>query len=174
MNYEMLDKILEKNEFNPKKIWKFFGVENKEAMELLIESNFKDLKIEVDDTFIYISLETMFESIDNPDPNTFFENMMIISFFLKGFAKYEDSVTKAFIESVGAINFILIFEKVLGENPYYQFFKKAFKEYKQDRYIRNQTDKLLAVFNEIFEQFQTLDLASTKAVLEEIKLANEK
>ena len=174
MNYEMLQDILNKNDLKPNKIWKFFGAKNEDEMKLLIENNLKDLKIQIDNGFIYLSLETMFESIDNKDTNTFFEDMMIISFFLKGFAKYEDIVTEAFIASVGTINFILIFEKVLGENEYYQFFKKAFKQYKQDRYIRNQTDKLLDVFNEIFEQFQNLDLAGTKAILEEIKLSKEK
>lgn len=174
MNYDMLEKLLEKEDVDIKKIWKFFGAENKEGMIEIIIKNFKEAKLSPDNGFIYSAPDVIYDGSMNNNYNIYYEKILVISFFLKGFAQYEDVVTEAFIKSIGALNFILTFESIFKDNFYYIFFKDSFKEYKQDKYFREQTDRLLEVFNEIGKEFENINLKETKEILEQIQGITEK
>ena len=174
MNYEVLDKLLDKQDVDVKKIWKFFGASTYEEMKDLVIKNFESAKIEADDTFIYMSPETIYEDIAENRYNIYHERLVVASFFLKGFANYEDVVTQAFIKSLGLINFLLVFESVFNNNNAYIFFRDSIKEYKTDKYFREQTDRVLQVFNEMGDQLENIDLTETKEILEQFKEIQQK
>lgn len=174
MNYEILEKLLDRENLDIKKIWKFFGAENKEGITDIIIKNFKEIQLNPDDAFIYGSAEAVYEACIENNHNIFYEKLVIISFFLKGFANYNDVVIQAFIQSIGTVSFILTFEKIFKDNQAYDFFKNAIKEYKQDKYFREQTDRVLTMFNEVADQFENLDLKEAKHIIEKIKALEEK
>jgi hypothetical protein len=143
-------------------------------MEDLIVKNLQQVKIDPDDAFIYGSAEAVYESCVENNHNIFYEKLIIISFFLKGFANYNDTIIQAFIESIGTVHFILTFEKIFKENDSYNFFKNAIKEYKQDKYFREQTDRVLSMFNEIGDQFENLDLKEARDIIDGIRDLEQK
>lgn len=169
MNYKMLDKLLSKEDLKKEQVWKFFGVDTEESMEKLIIDNLKLIKIEPDDGFIYISPKNIYENSLNSETNIFYEKLILISFFLKGFAKYEDIAIQGFVRSVGLMKFIFIAEQYLADNPYYKFFINAFKEFKHDKYFREQTDRMIKLFQELTDGIDKIDFNELKKLTEDLK-----
>jgi hypothetical protein len=174
MDYTALEKLLEQENLEPKKIWKFFGTETQKAMEDLIIENINSIKMDIDDGVVYLAPAMIYEiGLENSD-NIFYEKLMQISFFLKGFAKYEDVIIEAFSKAIGVINFVFIAEKNLADNQFYQFFKESYNDFKQAKYFKEQTDRMLSIFDEIASQVENLDLEETKKILQEFKDFNDK
>lgn len=169
MNYEMLDKLLKKKDLKKEQVWKFFGAETQELMEKIIIDNFKLIKIEPDDGFIYISPKNIYENSLNIETNIFYEKLILISFFLRGFAKYEEVAIQGFVRAIGLMKFIFIAEQHLADNPYYKFFINAFKEFKHDKYFREQTDRMIKLFQELTEGIEKVDFSEVTKITEELK-----
>lgn len=169
MDYKKLEILLQKEDLEQKDLWKFFGVETKELMEKLIEDNLQSLKIKPDDAFVYIAPKNIYESSQNKDYNIFYEKLILTSFFLRGFAQYEDVIIQGFIAAVGMMSMIFIAETQLKDNEYFIFFINAFKEYKHDKYFREQTDRVLNMFENMAEEFEKIDLEELKNTLKSVK-----
>jgi hypothetical protein len=167
MDYKVLEKLLQKENIEPKKIWAVFGANTEKEMEQVIVDNLKSIKINPDDGLIYLSPDIIYKASFDQDQNIYYEKLMVISFFLKGFASYDDIIGEAFTKALGMVKYVYIADQALKDNPYYVFFKEAYSEYKRDKYFRDQTDRMLEVFDEIAKQAETIDLTETKELLEE-------
>lgn len=169
MDYTILEKLMEQENLEPKKIWKFFGANTINEMEKIISDNLKSIPINIDESFIYMAPENLYRSSMENEHNIFYEKILLISFFLRGIANYDNILVEAFTRSVGMIKFIMIVEQEYKDNIYYNFFVKSFQEYKKDRYFREQTDRILSIFDEISEQVSSLDLKEIKEITEQVK-----
>lgn len=169
MNYKILNTLLEKEDLKPKELWKFFEVETQDEMEKLIADNLKLAIMEPRDSFIYLAPKTLYESAMEIEHNIFYEKLISISFFLKGFVSYEDPMIDAFTRAVGIIKFIIIVEREFKDNEYFKFFMNSYKEYKHDKYFREQTSRMVELFESVAEGFEKIDLEEFKKVTKEIK-----
>lgn len=174
MDYTILEKLMEQEQIEPKKIWKFFGLKTQEEMEEHIINNLKQIKIQPDDGYIYLAPDMIYTTSVENDHNVFYEKLMMISFFLRGFAGYQDTITLAFTKSIGMIRFIYLVDTTLKNHESYVFFKEAYLEFKKDRYFREQTSKMLQLFEEIGNQVEKIDLTETKQIIEDLKTIQEK
>lgn len=169
MDYTILEKLLKNDNVDPKKIWATFGANTQEDMEKIIVDNLKSIKIKPDDGLIYLSPDIIYKSTFDQEQNIFYEKLMIISFFLKGFAGYDDIIGEAFTKALGMIRYVYVAEQILKNNESYIFFKEAYLEFKRDRYFREQTDRMLNLFDEIGKEVENIDLKETKELLEQFK-----
>ena len=174
MDYTVLQKILEKDDVEPKKIWKFFGAKTQQEMEQFIVDNLKLINITMDDSYIYLAPDMIYKNTVEQNHNVFYEKLMTISFFLRGFASYNDDMIVAFSKSIGMIKFVFLAENTLKENIYYQLLKESYQEYKKDKYFREQTSTVLQLFEEIANQVENMDLTETRKILDEAKTIQEK
>lgn len=169
MDYKMLKKLLEKENLEPKELWQFFGTDSQKKMEELLVANLNDLKDGMDDGMVYIGPSMIYESSIENDHNIFYEKMMVISYFLKSFAKYDSVMIEAFIKAVGMMRFVYLGEKTLKTNDLFIFFKESFQEYKKDKYFREQTDRMVKMFDDITSEIEAIDLSEVRELAEEIK-----
>lgn len=169
MDYTILEKLLEKENLQKKDLWKFFNVKKEEEMEKLISENLKLLPVEIDESFIYMAPANLYKSSIENDHNIFYEKLILISFFLRGFAKYENVLVEAFTRAIGMIKFIMIVEKELKDNMYYNFFINSYQEFKKDKYFREQTERIVSIFDEITEQIESIDLDEIRELTTQIK-----
>jgi hypothetical protein len=169
MDYKVLKKLLQKENLEPKELWQFFGIDSQKKMEELLVANLNDLKDGMDDGMVYIGPSMIYESSIENDHNIFYEKMMVISYFLKSFAKYDSMMIEAFIKAVGMMRFVYLGEKTLKTNDLFIFFKESFQEYKKDKYFREQTDRMVKMFDDITSDIEALDLTEVKQLAEEMK-----
>jgi hypothetical protein len=169
MEIKLLKKLLEKENITQKEIWNFFAVENQKDMEDLIVSNLNNIKNNPDDGMVYIGPDMIYETSMSNEHNIFYEKMMVISYFLKSFSSYDNTFIEAFITSVGMVRFVFIAERTLNDNEYFVFFKNAYQEYKKDRYFREQTARVISIFDTITNEIEKLDIKEIKELTQQIK-----
>lgn len=169
MDYKVLKKLLEKENLETKELWQFFGTDSQKKMEELLVANLNDLKDGMDDGMVYIGPSMIYESSIENDHNIFYEKMMVISYFLKSFAKYDSVMIEAFIKAVGMMRFVYLGEKTLKTNDLFIFFKESFQEYKKDKYFREQTDRMVKMFDDITSEIEAIDLSEVRELAEEMK-----
>lgn len=169
MDYKVLKKLLEKENLEPKELWQFFSTDSQKKMEELLVANLNDLKDGMDDGMVYIGPSMIYESSIENDHNIFYEKMMVISYFLKSFAKYDSVMIEAFIKAVGMMRFVYLGEKTLKTNDLFIFFKESFQEYKKDKYFREQTDRMVKMFDDITSEIEAIDLSEVRELAEEMK-----
>ena len=174
MDYTILEKLVQQEKVEPKKIWKFFGAKTQEEMEEVIVKNLKEIKIQLDDGYVYLAPDMIYTTSVENNHNVFYEKLMMISFFLRGFANYEDTMTLGFTKSVGMIRFVFLVDSVLKDQDSYIFFKESYLEFKKDKYFREQTSRMLELFDDMANQMQNIDLTETKQILEELKTIKQK
>ena len=167
MDYTKLKTIMEKEDMRIEEIFEFFGAKDKREMQEMIANSLKSLKIELNDDLGYISPELIYDFAVVENHNVFYERLMTISFFLRAFAGYNTSVIEAFVTVLGVIKFVFIAEGILKNREEFVFFKESYNTYKQDKYFREQTDRMLSVFDEIQKETENLDLESIKDVLKD-------
>ena len=172
MNYTILKKLLKKDELTKEEIWKFFNVDSELKMEETVRATLNTLKIKIDDGLIYIGPEMIYQSSIDHQHNIFYEKLMVVSYFLKGFADYNDELTEAFIKSLGLVKFVFIAEDVLENNKQFSFYKNAYLEYKKDKYFREQTDRMVNIFDAMTEEIKNVDFDEIKKLTEEFKNNN--
>jgi len=169
MDTKLLKTILAKEDVTQKDIWTFFNVKNQKEMQEFIVLNLNTVKNNPDDGMVYIGPDMIYETSMNNEHNIFYEKMMVISYFLKSFAKYDNMIIEAFITSVGMVQFVFIAEKILKDNEHFVFFKNAYQEYKKDRYFREQTARVISIFDTITQEIEKLDIKEIKEITQQIK-----
>ena len=142
-------------------------------MEKIIVDNLSTIKINPDDSYIYLAPDAIYQQTLQSDHNVFYEKLMMISFFLRGFAGYDDTLILAFTKSLGMISFVFLVEKTLKDNDTYKFFTESYEGFKRDKHFREQTNQILELFEEIAKQFENIDLAEVQNILKDTKELKE-
>lgn len=169
MDYTVLEKLMDQENLEPQKIWKFFGANTAEEMEKVIVDNLKSITMKPDDGFIYLAPDMIYRTSVENDHNVYYEKLMMVSFFLRGFAGYNNILPEAFTKAIGMIRFIFLVDTILKDNDSYVFFKESYLEFKRDRYFREQTSRMLELFDQIASEVENINLEETKQLLQEFK-----
>lgn len=145
MDLKKLEELLEdKSEI--KDLFEFFNVKDAEDAAILWQKNLEMAKFKWNDEVGYGSLELLYEKTTKEDNNTFYQELIKETLFLRTFCDYNVDIITAFVNMIGVLHFIFITRTFLKKMPEYEFFLEMYNEYKQDlRFIsewRASTDLL--------------------------------
>lgn len=131
MNLKKLEKMID-SRVEVEELFEFFNVKNKEEVIELWKNNLNVLRFVWNDGIGYESLKLLYEKTTEEDGNTFYQELMKESLFLRTFCNYNIDVITAFVRMIGILQFIYITRTFLKKSEEYQFFIEMYDEYKKD------------------------------------------
>lgn len=131
MDLKKLNKLLEERA-ETQEILDLFKLKDSDEAAILWGKNLEKLKFKWNDEIGYGSLELLYDKTTEEDGNTFYQELMKESLFLRTFCDFDVNIITAFVRMIGVLRFVYITRTFLTKLPEYVFFLEMFNEYKED------------------------------------------
>jgi hypothetical protein len=131
MDLKKLNKLLEERA-ETQEILDLFKLKDSDEAAVLWGKNLEKLKFKWNDEIGYGSLELLYDKTTEEDGNTFYQELMKESLFLRTFCDFDVNIITAFVRMIGVLRFVYITRTFLTKLPEYVFFLEMFNEYKED------------------------------------------